>query len=807
MLKNFFKTAFRNLSKHRGYSLLNILGLAIGMACSLLIMMYVQDELSYDRFNENADQLHRINMFFRRGGREGNIAVAPAAAAADMTAVFPEVLDAVRFRQRGSYILRHGDNSFKEERTVFADESFFRIFSIPLLMGDPSTALKQPNTLVLSRTTANKIFGAEDPVGKLLKLDNRENYMVTGVYEDIPHNSHFHFDVIMAMAGLEESRDTTWLSQNFQTYLLLAENTDIPALEEKLPDLLLEKMGPAVQKVTGMSIEDMMERGEILLEMSLQPLLDIHLHSDMEGELEATSDIKYVYIFGAIAIFILIIASINFMNLATARASGRAKEVGIRKVLGSLRSDLIRQFLTESLILSLISLVLALVMVWLTLPLFNQLTGKAMILSSLLSPAMLAAILGVTLVTGLLAGSYPALVISAFQPASTLKGRVRSGVRTGVLRSGLVVFQFTASIILIISTLVVSHQLHFIRNARLGFDKEQVIIQEDAYLLGDQTETFKNEVLKHTQFTSATVSGYLPVPSSRNSTTVYPAGNFAHPGTTSIQVWAIDYDYIETLGMKILQGRDFSREFSTDTEATIINQQAVKQYGFENPLGERLSRPTSSDGDFVNYTVIGVVEDFHFDSLRETIQPMIMYLGDSTSRISFRFAAVTVDETISRLRATWKEFLPYQPFNFSFLDDRFEAVYRSERRIGRIFGIFAGLAVFVGCLGLFGLAAFLAQKRTKEIGIRKVLGASVPNVIRLLLKEFMILVGLANLVAWPIAYFLMKGWLRNFAYRTSIGVWIFLAAGTATIIIALITVSFQSIRAALADPVHSLRYE
>ena len=807
MLNNYFKIAVRNLVKQKGFSLLNIFGLAIGMACSLLILMYVQDELSYDRFYENSDRIHRIKMNFRMGGREGKIAVAAAATAADMKAEFPEILDTVRFRNRGSYILRYGDNSFKERRTIFADASFFRMFSVPMLSGDPATALNQPNTLCLSKSTAVKIFGSDDPIGKLLKVDNEDDYLVTGVYQDIRPNSHFHFDVMLSMAGLEESKDTTWLSQNFQTYLLLAENTDIRALEAKFPALLAEKMGPGVQKVTGLSLEKLMESGEIYLDMKLQPLLEIHLHSDLEGEMEATSDIKYIYIFTAIALFILLIAAINFMNLATARASGRAKEVGIRKVLGSLRADLIRQFLTESLILSVTSLILAVGFVWLTLPFFNQLTGKAMVLPFLFTPSMLAAILGVTLAVGLLAGSYPAFVISAFQPASSLKGRVRSGAKTGALRSGLVIFQFTASIILIISTLVVSHQLHYIRNAKLGFDKEQVIILEDAYLLGDQTETFKNEMLKHSEFSSATVTGFLPIPSNRNKTTIFPEGNFNHPGTTSIQCWEVDHDYIKTLDMKITAGRDFSREFTTDAEAAIINQQAVKQYSFENPIGTRISRPISNEGDLANYTIIGVVEDFHFDSLRQTIEPLMMYLGDSRGRISFRFTTAQVDDTIEKLRTTWKKFLPYQPFAYSFLDDRFDSVYRSERQIGRIFGIFAGLAVFVGCLGLFGLAAFLAEKRTKEIGIRKVLGASVPSVIQLLLREFLILVGLANLVAWPIAYFVMNGWLKNFAYRTSIGLWIFITAGTATLLIALVTVSYQSVRAALSDPVNSLRYE
>lgn len=807
MFKNYFKTALRNLLKRKGYTFLNILGLATGMACSLMILLYIQDELSYDRFNVNADQIYRVNMFFRMGGREADIAVIAPPTAQVFINEFPEITDALRFRDRGSRIIQYEDISFKEKRVIFADASFFRVFTIPLIKGNPETALEKPNTLVLSRSTVEKYFGDEEPVGKIVKINNETDYMVTGVYEDIPHNSHFHFDVMLSMASLEESRDLSWLSQNFQTYLLINENADIPALEAKFPDILLKYMGPQVQQILGQTMEELITSQNMAMDLSLIPLKDIHLHSDMDAELEPNSDIKYVYVFSAIAFFILIIASINFMNLSTARASGRAKEVGIRKVLGSCKKDLIKQFLTESMLLSLISLGFAVILVMLALPSFNRLSGKALSSFGLLSLPMIGSLLGVTILTGLFAGSYPAFFISAFQPVNVLKGQVRTGVKTGLLRSGLVVFQFAASIILIIGTIVVYNQLHYIQNKNLGFEKEQVAILEDSYLLGDQAEIFKEEMMKYSQIVNASISGYLPVPSNRNSTMVFPDGNFDDPRTASIQVWQVDYDYIQTMGMKIEKGRNFSRDYSTDTEATIINQQAVKQYGYDDPLGQRLTRFTSNEGDFQTYKVIGVVEDFHFDSLRNSIAPLIMFLGRNANNISFRFKTDEVAKTIELLRSKWKEFLPHQPFIYSFLDERFFEVYETEQRFGKIFGVFAGLAIFIGCLGLFGLASFVAEKRTKEIGIRKVLGATVPNITELLMKEFLILICIANFVAWPVSYFVMTGWLNDFAFRMQLQVWIFVTAGVLTLFIAMLTVFFQSIKAALANPADSLMYE
>lgn len=807
MLKNYFKTALRNLLRQRGYSLINITGLAIGMACCLLILMFVNDELSYDNYSKYADRIHRITLKLKFGGRDLHAAVTCAPMAKTLVNDYPEVEEAVRFRSRGSYIIKYGENSFKEQRFTFSDPTFFKVFGIPLLKGDPETALKEPNTLVLSKKTAEKYFGQEDPIGKIVKVDNKDEYKVTGVFAAIPHNTHFHFDVIASLESLEESRQPMWWSFNFNTYLLLSPQADPKALEAKFPGFIKKYMASQLEKLIGQSYDKIIASGNLMMEFSLQPLQRIHLYSDLEAELGPNSDIKYVYIFSAIAFFILVIASINFMNLSTARSASRAREVGIRKVVGSQRSQLVRQFLTESMILSIISMILALVLVNLALPFFNKLSGKALTFSNFNHGEMILAVIVITLLTGILAGLYPAFFISAFQPIKVLKGQLKSGVKSGWLRSSLVVFQFTASIILIIGTLVVMSQLKYIQNKKLGFDKEQVLVLDNAHLLGKQAETFKNEMLTHSQITSATNSSYLPVPSNRNSSAVFPEGQIANKNSTTLQNWVVDYDYIKTLGMKIIEGRDFSREFSTDETAVIINQETAKQFGWKEPLGKHLSRITSNEGNMTSYTVIGVVEDFHFDSLRNTIGPLIMFLGQDQGLMSFRIDTRDISGTIALLRDTWNKFLPGQPFEYYFLDERFYEIYKAEQQLGEIFGIFAGLAIFVGCLGLFGLAAFIAEQRTKEIGIRKALGASISSIIGLLSKEFVILVAAANVIAWPAAYMIMNQWLKDFAYRTSLNFIIFLAAGAAALFIALLTTSYQAIKAAIADPVKSLKYE
>jgi putative ABC transport system permease protein len=498
------------------------------------------------------------------------------------------------------------------------------------------------------------------------------------------------------------------------------------------------------------------------------------------------------------------------MNLSTARSAGRAREVGIRKVMGSPRGRLIRQFLVESLVLSVISMIVALLLVSLVLPYFNDISGKQLTASDYYAAGMIPAILIITLITGFLAGLYPALFISSFKPVEVLKGQLKSGVKSGFLRRALVVFQFSASIILIIGTLVVGGQLDFIRGKKLGFDKNQVLILHNAYLLDKQAETFKNQLLTHQQIKHAALSSYLPVPSSRNSSAVFPEEQVTNKNSTSVQNWTVDYDYIDTLGMKIVQGRNFSREFPTDRSAAIINQRTAKQFGWTDPVGKRLSRyepGKNNQPKIVPYTVIGVVEDFHFQSLRSAIGPLVMFLGESKGLMSFRMNTADIAGTIGLVKARWTKFLPGQPFEYTFLDERFDQLYRAEQRLGEIFGIFAILAVFIGCLGLFGLAAFISQQRTREIGIRKVLGATVPGIVRLLSREFIILVGIANLIAWPVAYIIMNKWLEGFAYRAPLNPLIFPAAGAAALLIAIITTGYQALRAALADPVKSIKYE
>lgn len=807
MFKNYFETALRNLIRHKGYSLINITGLAIGMACCLLIFMFVTEELSYDNYSQYADRIVRVAGAFKYGGREFNMATVPAPMAKTLVNDYPEVEDAVRFRRRGSYILKYGENSFKEQRFVFSDATLFKIFGIPLLKGDPETALKEPNSLVLSKKTAKKYFGTQNAIGKIIKVDNKDDYKVTGVFEKIPGNSHFHFDVIASLESLQESREQVWLSNNFNTYLLLGKHTDPKALEAKFPEFIKKYFAPQVEKFLGQSLEKLVASGNASISFYLQPLRRIHLYSDLRSEMSHNSDIKYIYIFSAIALFILIIAAINFMNLSTARSAGRAREVGIRKVVGSARGQLVRQFLIESMILSVISMSIALVLIKLVLPFFNSLSGKEFVMSNFYHWEILLVVIAVTLLTGIFAGLYPAFLISAFQPISVLKGQLKSGVKSGWLRSGLVVFQFAASIILIISTMVVMNQLKYIQEKKLGFNKEEVLILQNAYLLDKQAEAFKNELLTHPQIKSATISSYLPVPSNRNSTAVFPEGQVANKNSTSIQNWDIDYDYFKTLGINIIKGRNFSREFSTDDSAAIINQQAAKQFGWQNPIGKKLSGVVSLKGDMKTFTVIGMVEDFHFESLRSSIGPMVLFLEESKEFISFRIDTHDIPGTINLLRSKWDKFLPGQPFAYWFLDERFNNIYQAEQQLGNIFGVFTLLAIFIGCLGLFGLAAFISEQRTKEIGVRKVLGASVSSIIRLLSREFVILVGIANVVAWPIAYVIMKQWLQDFAYRASLTITIFIVSGVMAVVIALLTTGYQAIKAALSDPVKSLKYE
>lgn len=815
MIKNYLTIAFRNLKKHSFYSLINIFGLSVGVAICIIITLFVVNELSYDKNFKDADRIYRVHSDIIFGGNHWNMVLAPAPMAEAMPEDFPEVEAAVHFRQRGSYLVKKEDENIKENNVIWSGKDFFKVFGVPLLEGNIEGVLAEPNTMAISQSAAEKYFPGESAIGQSLILDNEDDFRITGVYEDIPVNSHFHFDFLLSAEGLEEAKGTSWLSNNFQTYFKLREGSDPAGLNAKLASVIKTHIEPELGQIfgEGATMETLTENGG-KVDFDIQPLLDIHLNSDYVGEFEPNFNITYVYLFVAIALFILVIACINFMNLSTARSSNRAKEVGIRKVMGSFRSHLIRQFLMESILVSVISFVIAVPVVAFLLPLFNELAGRSLVLpiSQLSFYGIL--ILG-ALGTGILAGTYPSFFLSGFKPISILKGKVSMGMKSGIIRSSLVVFQFAISIVLIIATIGVFNQLNYIQNKKIGFNKEQIITVDDVYALGDQAETFKREVLANSMMQSGTITGFLPVAGTwRSDTPWWVEGRDPQQteNLVSLQNWQVDYDYIETMGMEIAEGRDFSFDFPSDSSAVILNETAAEKFNFEgDPIGQKIySFGADNNNIDVNNlrgkTVVGIVKNFHFESLKENIGSVMIFLSERPRGIaSFKFNSTNTDEVVSFIETKWKEMAPGQPFTYSFLDDRFGNMYASETRLGKVFGIFAGFAILIACLGLFALTAFTAEQRTKEIGIRKVLGSSIGSIIVLLSKEFAKLVLIAFLIAAPIAWWAMKKWLEVYQFKQNLGWEVFLGAGLFAILIALLTTSYQSIKAATANPVNSLK--
>ncbi|MEQ9102622.1 MAG: ABC transporter permease [Imperialibacter sp.] len=812
MLTNYLLIAFRSLRRSKFFSLINILGLAIGICSFLLIIFFVQDELSFDKHLPHAERMYRMDMTGRFGGNEFNIAVISAAQGPQMKEDFPEVEDYVRFRTRGYFLVKYGEDVYKEESVAYVDANVFDFFGINMISGDPATALKEPKTLVITEALAKKLFGDDEAVGKVLKISNDQDYKVTGVMAPLPQNTHFHFDILASMETLDEAKNAIWLSQNFQTYFRLAEGASVENLEAKFPEMVEKYIGPELERFMGASMEDFAEAGNNI-GYYMTPVTDIHLHSQVDVQLGPPGDIKYVYIFSAVAAFILIIACVNFMNLATARSANRAKEVGVRKVMGAYRHNLISQFLLESLIITAISFVVAIGLLAVALPYFNELTGKVFSLSILATPTLAVSLVAILIVVGLLAGSYPAFFLSAFQPASVLKGKLNIGMKSGSLRSVLVVLQFSISIFLVVGTLIVFDQLDYIQKKKLGYDREQLIVLQNTYVLDKSIESFKNEVVANNYFKSGSISGFLPIRSNSNNSAMFPGRNPKSNSTTSLAMFYVDYDYIPTLGMELIEGRNFSKDFGADSLGVIINEATAKQFGIaDDPIGQELGTFDGDDSDPEDlrikvFKVIGVVKDFHFESLKTDIRPAVIFLGESTSRITFKLNTIEYAEAISFLHSKWDEFAPGQPFEYAFYDEEFNAEYKAEEKIGEIFGIFAGLAIFIACLGLFGLAAFTAEQRTKEVGIRKVLGASISSIILLLSKEFMKLVLIAFVITVPLAWFAMDAWLQDFAYRTTIGVGVFAFAGGLSFVIAWLTMSVHSYKAAAMNPSSSLRTE
>lgn len=811
MLKNYLKIALRNLLKNKRISAINIAGLAIGIATCLIILLFVQHEWSFDRYNDKAERMVRVVFKGTIQGERLNEANVMPPVAETLRAAFPEVQEATRLRLAGAPAIEYDNKSLKNHEVAFADPNFFEVFTLPLVQGDAKTALLQPNTVVISQAVAQNLFGHEDPIGKVIRLKGWENaHKITGVMEGVPENSHFHFDLFASMAGLPEARQPSWMTSEFYTYLVLPEGYDYKKLEAKLPAVLDKHLSPQLQQAMGMTLAQFREKGNDL-GLFLQPLTDIHLHSDFAFDLSAHGDIRYVYIFGAIAAFMLLIACINFMNLSTAGASTRAREVGIRKVIGSKKSELVGQFLLESILLATTSLLLALIFVEMALPLFNDLAGKNLSLQWTATPGLLPGLLLFGLLTGILAGSYPAFFLAAFKPNAVLKGSGWNAPQGGSggsigLRSGLVVFQFFLSVTLMISTAVVYRQLQFIQNAKLGYDKDAVLVLPDIWALGKNEAAFRQKISQDPRVLRASYSGYLPAgPSLNNNFFLYPGENNAQMVKTLR--YEVDEQYIPTLGIRVAAGRNFSPEMTTDSTGIILNQAAARAFGWENDALGRSLTTSDNQGRKTAFHVIGVVEDFHFKSLHEHISPLVMVLSSNSGAAILKVKTTDVSGLLTDLQNHWTTLTTETPFACSFMDERIYETYRAERKTGTILGIFAGLTIFVACLGLFGLAIFTAEQRTKEIGVRKVLGASVTSVVQLLSGDFLKLVLIAYLIACPVAWWMMDRWLQDFAYRTTIGWSVFAAAGLAAVCIAFATVSFQSIKAALANPVKSLRSE
>lgn len=809
MFRNYLKVAWRNLVKHKTYAILNIAGLAIGLASFLLIALYVLDEISYDRHNQYADRIYRVTSFLRMGGVDMDMPNTPDMLAPTLKKDYPQIEQFTRIHAaNGPKLIKKGNQFIREARVAHADSTLFNVFTLPSIAGDPLVALNNPNTVVITESTARKYFNSTDVLGKTIETneDGSTLYKITAVIKDIPRNSHFNLDFIFSMDNARYERGS-YLSHNFHSYFLLKPGTDPKTIEKNLDAYVRTYVMPQAQSVLNIKSVDEFEKAGNKLQYSLTPLTDIHLYSSRPYELSPGGNAQYVYIFSAAALFILLIACINFMNLTTARSANRAKEVGIRKVLGTEKKNLILQFLTESSLLALIALVLAILIAALVLPIFNDVAAKQLNLESFLTPGFIACLAALPVIVGLLAGFYPSFYLSAFRPIQVLKGRVNLGSKGGGFRNVLVVFQFFCSIFLIIGTIVMYTQLNYIQNANLGFQKDQVLIINNTYAL-DNAKVFKDEMLKQSGVTSATLTGFLPIPSARNSEAFSKSPVIDSKNAFNMQAWQIDEDYFKTLGIEVIKGRNFSREFGSDSSGIIINETAARLLGHAEPLGKKVY--TVSDyqaGGLKEHTIIGVVKNFHFESLRENIGAVSFTLKPNDGMLTLKVNASNITSLISQAENKWVSMSKGMPFSYQFLDDSFDNMYRSERRVATIAIVFASLAISIACLGLFGLATFIAEQRRKEIGIRKVLGASVDGIVRMLSKNFVLLVFISFILAAPLAWFMMDKWLQEFAYRVSLRWWIFGLAGAVALVIALGTVSFQAIRAALMNPVKSLRNE
>lgn len=796
MLTNYIKIAIRTLLRQKGYSAINIAGLAVGIACCLLIFMYVKDELLYDGFHENADRIYRIYRTHHASGGEVRAVARTNWLLSDILAAnFPEIENPVRIARFEARI-RYNDKDFVEPNFFVADPAIFDVFTIPFVHGDPAAALNEPFSVIITEETAQKYFGDENPIGKTLLYDYQHPFTVTGVVTGFPQQSHFHFDLIASIESTKSLLSPVWFQHWgniwLYTYVLLSPGTDVEGLEQQFAAFMNQHMPEGARTIN--------------LQFHLQPVTDIYLRSHLDLELQQNSNIAYIYIFIIIALFILAIACFNFINLTTARSANRSKEVGIRKTIGANRPQLIRQFIGESIVITIAAVVIGLLFIELILPWFNDFTGKAMSLKSFANGIAAAGLLGIIFVVGFGAGIYPALFLSSYKPVDVLSGKSAAGnVRNhAALRKGIVALQFAISIGLIASTVIIYNQLTYMRTKDLGFDKDQILIVElNNPEVRRQLDVLRDAFLSHASVLQTSAASNIP-PEQLNSWRITPMGEPSDQFEL-INVMAIDYDFIDLMGIEIIEGRNLSREYARDEyEAILFNEAAVRHFGLDDPIDARFDLfQGMKDG-----TVVGLVRDFNYESLHSHIMPVFLHIWPQWySQLLLKIRPENMQQTVQDIREIWHTHISDWPFEYRFLDEDIDRVYRSEQRFGQIVLYFSILAIFIACLGLFGLASYSTHQRTKEIGVRKVLGASISTIVVLLSKEFTKWVLLANLIALPVAYYVMNRWLQNYAYRIEIGLDVFLLTAAIAFIIALFTVSYQSVRAALANPVEPLKYE
>ncbi len=792
MIKNYIKIAWRNIQKHGVFSFINITGLAIGMACCIMILLWVQDELSFDTFHANRENIYRVVADWEKYGWEG-IEATPAPFAPAIEEEIPEIQQAARCAPHSRLVFRYKDRAFYESRGLITDASFFDIFTFPFAEGDPKTAFKDPFDIVITETMARKYFGSESSIGKAIEVEGKLA-KVTGVLRDIPRNSHLQFDFVSSFELIKEVSNfgTTWGAYNFVTYISVHGDADIQEVAQKMTAIGLKNKSPQVLEG---------------LQFRLQPLSEVYLDArSYQFPVVTLGDSKYVLLFTIVAFFVLLIACVNFMNLSTARSALRAKEVGMRKTVGARRSQIVKQFFGESLLMTLIAFLFTLVLVSLFLPAFNQLSGKQMVLNGK-DVSHLLSLLAIVLLTGVVAGSYPAVYLSGFRPVTVMKGLKESTSKGASFRKVLVVVQFSLAIMLIFGTTVVYKQLRYIQNAKLGFDKENIVHIPIKENIGKKYDTVKNELLKDPNILSVSAQRYPFAETTWRSSGIFDWEGKDPEFSVDLVFAGVDYGFFETLNLAIKEGRSFSKENPSDERGGyILNESAINEMGLDSPVGKRFAI-NKREG-----TIVGIVKDAHFRSFHHAIEPRVFFIADMSHAedaglVLIKILGERTAAALSHIESVWKEINPVSPFEYHFLDQTYDSLYRSEKRVGTIFNLFTAQAIFISCLGLFGLASFLAEQRTKEIGIRKVLGASASKIIGLLTREFIRWVLVANLIAWPVAYFVMKKLLQIYVYRTAIGIETFILSGLIAVTIALLTVSYQAFRAARSNPADSLRYE